>query len=220
MNNKNNKRGFALILSIVLLLVMSLMGGSLVVIASSDHRSNNYTDHYQQTFYVAETALLEAEKYLVNTYLGLKKREIASNGDESLGPADPANKGKHPTNSNTADNDSVCYKSFKNIINLTDVFVHHKNGSFLNIIYPALIESNLSDPTDADDKEVDYLDKFKYEYFIENVGDADFTESGSSIALGSLDVINRGTAYRIYGCGIYDSNETVIPLESLVVLPG
>ena len=51
---------------------MSLMGGSLVVIASSDHRSNNYTDHYQQTFYVAETALLEAEKYLVNTYLGLK----------------------------------------------------------------------------------------------------------------------------------------------------
>lgn len=199
---------------------MSLMGGSLVVIASSDHRSNNYTDHYQQTFYVAETALLEAEKYLVNTYLGLKKREIAPNGDESLGPADPANKGKHPANSNTADNDSVCYKSFKNIINLTDVFVHHKNGSFLNIIYPALIESNLSDPTDADDKEVDYLDKFKYEYFIENVGDADFTESGSSIALGSLDVINRGTAYRIYGCGIYDSNETVIPLESLVVLPG
>ena len=199
---------------------MSLMGGSLVVIASSDHRSNNYTDHYQQTFYVAETALLEAEKYLVNTYLGLKKREIAPNGDESLGPADPANKGKHPANSNTADNDSICYKSFKNIINLTDVFVHHKNGSFLNIIYPALIESNLSDPTDADDKEVDYLDKFKYEYFIENVGDADFTESGSSIALGSLDVINRGTAYRIYGCGIYDSNETVIPLESLVVLPG
>ena len=199
---------------------MSLMGGSLVVIASSDHRSNNYTDHYQQTFYVAETALLEAEKYLVNTYLGLKKREIAPNGDESLGPADPANKGKHPANSNTADNDSVCYKSFKNIINLTDVFVHHKNGSFLNIIYPALIESNLSDPTDADDKEVDYLDKFKYEYFIENVGDADFTESGSSIALGSLDVINRGTAYRIYACGIYDSNETVIPLESLVVLPG
>ena len=199
---------------------MSLMGGSLVVIASSDHRSNNYTDHYQQTFYVAETALLEAEKYLVNTYLGLKKREIAPNGDESLGPADPANKGKHPANSNTADDDSVCYKSFKNIINLTDVFVHHKNGSFLNIIYPALIESNLSDPTDADDKEVDYLDKFKYEYFIENVGDADFTESGSSIALGSLDVINRGTAYRIYGCGIYDSNETVIPLESLVVLPG
>ena len=199
---------------------MSLMGGSLVVVASGDHRSNNYTDHYQQTFYVAETALLEAEKYLVNTYLGLKKREIAPNGDESLGPADPANKGKHPANSNTADNDSVCYKSFKNIINLTDVFVHHKNGSFLNIIYPALIASNLSDPTDADDKEVDYLDKFKYEYFIENVGNADFTESGSSIALGSLDVINRGTAYRIYACGIYDSSETVIPLESLVVLPG
>ena len=49
------------------------MGGSLVVVSSSDHRSNNFTDHNQQTFYVAETALLEGEKYLVNTYLGLNK---------------------------------------------------------------------------------------------------------------------------------------------------
>ena len=102
---------------------MSLMGGSLVVIASSDHRSNNYTDHYQQTFYVAETALLEAEKYLVNTYLGLKKREIASNGEESLGPADPANKGKHPANSNTADNDSICSVSYTHLTLPTTEYV-------------------------------------------------------------------------------------------------
>ena len=41
------------------------MGGGLVVIASSDHQSNNSSDQYQQTFYVAEHALLEAEKRLI-----------------------------------------------------------------------------------------------------------------------------------------------------------
>ena len=65
-----NEKGFALILSLVLLLVMSLMGGSLIVIASGDHRNNNNSDEYQQAFYVAETALMEGEKYLADAYLG------------------------------------------------------------------------------------------------------------------------------------------------------
>ena len=67
--NKNEK-GFTLVLSLVLLLVMSLMGGSLIVISSGDHQSNNTSDEYQQAFYVAETALLEGEKQLVNAYMG------------------------------------------------------------------------------------------------------------------------------------------------------
>ena len=67
--NKNEK-GFTLVLSLVLLLVMSLMGGSLIVISSGDHQSNNTSDEYQQAFYVAETALLEGEKQLINAYMG------------------------------------------------------------------------------------------------------------------------------------------------------
>ena len=54
---KNNEKGFALVLSLVLLLAMSLMGGALIVISAGDHTSNNVNDEYQQTFYVAETAL-------------------------------------------------------------------------------------------------------------------------------------------------------------------
>ena len=69
MKNKNEK-GFALVLSLTLLLVMSLLGGSLIVITSSDHQSNNTSDQYQQAFYVAETALLEAEKDIINTMMG------------------------------------------------------------------------------------------------------------------------------------------------------
>ena len=67
---KNKQKGFALVLSLVLLLAMSLMGGALIVIASSDHQGNNSSDEYQQTFYVAETALMQAEKSLVNKMMG------------------------------------------------------------------------------------------------------------------------------------------------------
>ena len=67
---RNKQKGFALVLSLVLLLAMSLMGGGLVVIASSDHQGNNSSDEYQQTFYVAETALMQAEKSLVDKMTG------------------------------------------------------------------------------------------------------------------------------------------------------
>ena len=74
--NRKNEKGFALILSLVLLLVMSLMGGSLIVISAGDHQSNNTSDDFQQTFYVAETALLEGEKYLTNHYKGPWKTDL------------------------------------------------------------------------------------------------------------------------------------------------
>ena len=66
----NSEKGFALILSLVLLLAMSLMGGTLIVMSAGDHKSNNSSDEYQQTFYVAETAVLEGEKYLINKAMG------------------------------------------------------------------------------------------------------------------------------------------------------
>ena len=67
---KYSEKGFAMVLSLVLLLAMSLMGGALILIASGDHQSNNTSDQYQQTFYVAETALLEGERYLLNQKAG------------------------------------------------------------------------------------------------------------------------------------------------------
>ena len=67
---KKKQKGFALVLSLVLLLAMSLMGGALIVIASSDHQGNNSSDEYQQTFYVAETALMQGQKSLINKMIG------------------------------------------------------------------------------------------------------------------------------------------------------
>ena len=92
MINKNkNIQGFTLILSLVLLIAMSLMGGTLIVLSSSDHRDNNNDDLSQQAFYVAETGLLEAEKYLVNSFLGLPRRAIEDGVETAVTDSTPSN---------------------------------------------------------------------------------------------------------------------------------
>ena len=220
-NQKKNIRGFTLMLSLVLLIAMSLMGGTLIVMSSSDHRDNNKDDLSQQAFYVAETGLLEAEKYLVNTFLGLSRRAIADGVETEV--TDTSSKNIPPTNEIDVDNTSVCYKSFKNIINLEKVVAHHTGGKFYNIIEP-IVDEVYSKASGKEEKFKDIeerlLKNYTYEYFMVNVGRAEFNEAGSSIAQKSIDVINAGTAYRIYACGIYDQDKVIIPLESLVVLPG
>ena len=128
------KNGFALVVSLVLLLVMSLLGGSLIVITSGDHSSNNTSDQYQQAFYVAETGLIEAEKAIINEYLGPWLR--LSDKDKAQAGMSDAEKEEHdkfvaantvegshfrdtPNRSmpsNTLDiNPTPCTKSFRNI---------------------------------------------------------------------------------------------------------
>ena len=82
---KKNEKGFAMVLALVLLLVMSLMAGGLIVITSGDHNSNNTSDQYQQAFYVAETGLIQAEKTIVNQYLGpwMKVSDIVDPGSSA-----------------------------------------------------------------------------------------------------------------------------------------
>lgn len=220
-NKDKNIQGFTLILSLVLLIAMSLMGGTLIVLSSSDHRDNNNDDLSQQTFYVAETGLLEAEKFLVNTFLGLPRRAINNGSESSI--TDTSSKNIPPSNTVSVDTSSVCYRSFKNIISLENVVAHHTGGSFYKIVKPIVDEVYASASGKEEkfkDIEERLLNNYTYEYFMVNVGKAEFQEAGSSIAQGSLDVISAGTAYRIYACGIYDEDKVVIPLESLVVLPG
>ena len=57
---RNNEKGFALVLSLVLMLAMSLMGGALIVMSANDDQSNLKSNEYQQTFFLADPALLES----------------------------------------------------------------------------------------------------------------------------------------------------------------
>lgn len=285
---KKKQSGFTLILSLVLLLVMSLMGGSLIVIASGDHQSNNTSDQYQQTFYVAEHALIEAQKHLINRMKGpwVTNQDLENCGTEG----EDCNIGNYnqslPDDMNEEDRDvaeaqhqdylnqlleqsapeldgdgnvvsnengaarnidqrdipnnivmptkTPCYKSFKNLLRETKdnegntidqkVTNHFFNQGFGDVISPIISITGLS--TLEQDKEKEYLNRFRFEYFAINAGSKTFKGAGQSIKKTSTNVQRKGTAYKIYGCGYlmpkgdtgYEDPEILIPLESVVVL--
>ena len=225
--NKKNEKGFALVLSLVLLMAMSLMGGALIVISASDHQSNNISDEYQQTFYVAETALFEGEKYLLNQFKGpykndgtrdLSKRGLPSNNESVTSPPDESVRS--------------CFNSFSDIDRATfkgvfgpppssptstsKVVVHH-DGFYSDFITNNIINHDL-DSADRT-KEQNRLSKFKYQYFLTQIGPAPFKGTGESIKAGATDSGRDGMAYRIFGCGVFDDDKIIVPLESIMVLP-
>ena len=101
------------------------------------------------------------------------------------------------------------------------VVKHIKGVSFYNLIEPIFSNLSVSEASAQEiEREKKVLKNYTYEYFMVDIGKAPFTESGSSIASTSVDVVKEGTAYRIYACGIFQADDVVIPLESVIVLPG
>ena len=227
MKNKN-EQGFALVLSLVLLLAMSLMGGALIVISAGDHQSNNTSDEYQQTFYVAETALIEGERYLLNQYLGpwdtsthkrdITRRNLPSNGTSNWnGTIVNSNRKNYATSSSFYFNtNNYCYNSFKDIDKSAFKIVVAESWNFGQIIR----DSFNSNASVNEKDEAEKLRKYFYEFFLVQIGAAPFRGYGSSIKKGATDTGNDGMAYRVFGCGIRAGDDRmIISLESTVVLP-
>ena len=224
---KNNKqKGFAMVLSLVLLLAMSLMGGALIVIASSDHQSNNSSDEYQQTFYVAETALLQAQKSLINKMLG--PINVGTGNRDYDGRIFPAN--QLSTEPNLLDQDTPCYKSFRNLSRDSNfrAVEHVREQSFLDLLFPIFNDGNAGlainstiDNSTALSQEEENIGKYFYEFFSVSSGTSEYKGTGVSLKKGSGTSQRKGTAYKIYGCGMMgDPNnpEIIVPLETLIVL--
>ena len=235
MRKKKTEKGFTLVLALVLLLVMSLMGGSLIVISAQDHSSNNQSDIYQQTFYVAETGLMEGEKFIINKYLGDWNDSGTIRSTEEAGA---------PLNA-VVPEQSLCFKSFPDIIRTkTDdedyeyqVVVHQKDQNFGELIENVVRTTELTsdnvftrfitgESVDANiDNEVEYLKRYSFEYFIHMVGRAPVTGGsilGSSVKKTATDKTQESRAYQIYSCGIYKSGplseKMLIPLETVVMI--
>ncbi len=230
----NNEEGFALVLSLVLLMAMSLMGGALIVISASDHQSNNISDEYQQTFYVAETALYEGEKYVINQFLGPYKSD---------GKRDTTNRRLLPNNVKDdgtpvnlfkdvvagTPNLQPCFNSFQDLDQKSFVSVKgppptnqlsatHSDVKFSQKYYDFLTSNIVK----ADDK--NRVEKYYFQYFLTQVGSAPFKGYGTSIKKDATDAGSDGMAYRIYGCGLFapdgvDNPQILVPLESTLVLP-
>ena len=223
---KNKERGFALVLALVLLLAMSLMGGALVVTASSDHRGNNSSDEYQQAFYVAETALLEAQKSLMDKMIGPINVASGMRSYENRGM--PINQSNSVEGTREDLNLTPCVKSFKNIDSRAEstfrVVEYVRDQNFYDIIQPIIegdrINTNLGTPEEIA-QETEKLQTFRYEYLSVLAGMETFTGTGTSVKKTQFNAQKRGAAYRIYGCGIMgsvDRPDILIPLETLVIL--
>ena len=242
---KKNEKGFALVLSLVLLLVMSLMGGALIVVSSGDHQSNNTSDQYQQAFYVAETGLFEAEKNIVNQYMGpwtevstiaapgagATEDEMAAHVEYITELATKANGGftRHTADrsvpiNNKVPSDTECYRSFRNI-NKADFRVtdHVQNQNFGTLIEPIFATDSNVDSTATSDqieKEKNFLKRFRYEYFSVNVGSAPYLGFGSSIKKTSSNTESLGTAFKIYACGIMVAKGTALDkMDPEIIIP-
>ena len=63
---RNNQKGFALPLALLLLVVMTLMGVTLVSITVGDIKANSEKDYSQQAFYAAESGISHGKKYLAS----------------------------------------------------------------------------------------------------------------------------------------------------------
>ena len=223
---KNKERGFALVLALVLLLAMSLMGGALVVTASSDRRGNNSSDEYQQAFYVAETALLEAQKSLMDKMIGPINVASGMRNYENRGM--PINQSDPVEGTREDLNLTPCVKSFKNIDSRAGstfrVVEYVRDQNFYDIIQPIIegdrINTNLGTPEEIA-QETEKLQTFRYEYLSVLAGMETFTGTGTSVKKTQFNTQKRGAAYRIYGCGIMgsvDRPDILIPLETLVIL--
>ena len=199
LNKKQKPNGFTLVMSLVLLLVMSLMGGSLIVIASGDHQSNNTSDEYQQTFYVAEHALLEGEKYIINKMRGEFKDTGGNAPSEGDGPFTGFEQGgeeggdeeggeslvKDPegerdvstrvTPKNIVDpQNTPCFNSFKNLTN-NKVANHEFNLNFGGLLTNIILQGE--DST----KEQSYMNRYRFEFFSVNAGVRIFKGEGSAL---------------------------------------
>ena len=187
---------------------MSLMGGALIVISAGDHQSNNTSDEYQQTFYVAETALIEGEKYLLNNFLGPYYTSGSNLGSRNQSARNlPANQSTNFTGTMVLKNytpaeaatwtgisgfstGNTCFNSFKDIDRSDFKVVVAESWNFGDLLKDSL------------GSELNSKEESKLEVIIRSFSNsywtAPFRGSGTSIKKKATDTGNDGMAYRIY----------------------
>jgi hypothetical protein len=102
--------------------------------------------------------------------------------------------------------------------------VHQTLWNFGELIEPILTAES------ALDKEIEHMKRYRWEFFVINVGRSTFKGAGTSLKKTSTNAQQQGNAYKLYGCGYLmpkgteltdiDDPEILIPLETLVILSG
>ena len=203
--NRQNEKGFAIALSILMLVIMSMMGVTLVLVSSNDHSQNTKKDYTQQTFYAAETGIAEAKKYLESISTSSLPTSV--------------------TKWNNPNNNNWCTPSLFKSLDPNNVYRLNNRSS----------ESTLDNliSTTKGSEEHTKLQKYRYYYFItfapQSNGSTNTQTSksvssssgtGSSAAVGT-SYKNQGSAnayyYSIFSCG-KGEDDTIVALDSVVAI--
>ena len=116
-----------------------------------------------------------------------------------------------------------------NRVEIKSIETDADNLNFGDVIAPILAEGITVGLTNQEAaEELEYLRRFRYEFFSVNAGSAIFKGTGTSIKKTATNTQRQGTAYRIYGCGYlmprdaaddeFADPDILIPLESLIIL--
>ena len=104
-----------------------------------------------------------------------------------------------------------------------------KDQSFYDLIAPIFSDTKKAALTSIDavdkrenafEKEEEFIQKFRYEFFSVNSGSSVFKGSGMSLK-DLYDFSEKGTAYKVYGCGMMgnaNNPEILVPLEKIIIL--
>ena len=105
-----------------------------------------------------------------------------------------------------------------------------QDQSFYDLIAPIFSETKKAALTsiDAEDKREDafekgeeFIQRFRYEFFSVNSGSSVFKGAGMSLKKTSTTSQKKGTAYKIYGCGMMgnaNNPQILVPLEKIIIL--
>ena len=117
-------------------------------------------------------------------------------------------------------------KKLNNSEIISKVVEQVENQSFFDLVQPIfdITDFAIHSTVDTDDeiqKERQRLQLFRYEFFSVNSGSSVFKGSGMSLKKTSTTSQKKGTACKIYGCGMMgnaNNPQILVPLEKIIIL--
>ncbi len=200
MMNRNNKKGFVLVLSLVMLVGMSMTGVILLNIANDKVSKNSITEQNYQSLYAAQAGIFVGQELLTNL---INRNNKHPNNTDLETPASIRFIDETAQQSTNITSDR-CINSFSEPINRAIPGFHIRRNFYEWLIF------NTSPDFRADINST--TKNYNFEFFARQFGGSPMVD-GFSV---QTDI----KVYKIYACGMFDepdgSLSVTVPIEKLI----
>jgi hypothetical protein len=199
MINRNNKKGFVLVLSLVMLVGMSMTGVILLNIANDKVSKNSITEQNYQSLYAAQVGIFVGQELLTNL---INKNNKHPNNIDLDTPASISF--VDVTSQSTGITSDRCINSFSEPINRTIPYFHFRRNFYewLRFNTSGDVKANINSTTK----------NYNFEFFAR--------QFGGSPMIDGFSVQTDIKVYKIYACGMFDepdgSLSVTVPIEKLI----